>query len=133
MARLVDTSFSPPPTHNLFYARLAGTCLHDAPIPGILVRLGSERLDSERLDCGVCLSTVADFVVVVAIVTVTTTEPTSDPGTARTRDTDALVVGLPNSLVTIDLVRLNSGAGLVGVLTEILGIPGGITTDSTVR
>ena len=44
-----------------------------------------------------------------------------------------LVIGLPNSLVTIGLVRLNSGAGLVGVLTEILGIPGGVTTDSTAR
>ena len=44
---------------------------------------------------------------------------------------DALVVGLPNSLVTIGLVCLNSGAGLVGVLTEILGIPGGVTTGST--
>ena len=51
----------------------------------------------------------------------------------RTRDTDALVIGLPNSLVTIGLVRLNLGAGLVGVLTEILGIPGGITTGSTAR
>ena len=46
---------------------------------------------------------------------------------------DELVIGLPNSLVTIGLVRLNSGAGLVGVLTEILGIPGGVTTDSTAR
>ena len=40
---------------------------------------------------------------------------------------DALVVRLPNSLVTIGLVRLNLGAGLVGVLTEILEIPGGVT------
>lgn len=47
-----------------------------------------------------------------------------DLGTGRTRHTgDELVIGLPNSLVTIGLVRLNSGAGLVGVLTEILGIP----------
>ena len=46
---------------------------------------------------------------------------------------DTLVVGLSNSLVTIDLVRLNSGAGLLGVLTEILGIPGGVTTGSTAR
>ena len=58
----------------------------------------------------------------------------SDLGTGRTRHTgDELVIGLPNSLVTIGLVRLNSGAGLVGVLTEILGIPGGVTTDSTAR
>ena len=56
-------------------------------------------------------------------------------GAARTQDTgDTLVVGLPNSLVTIGLVvRLNLGAGLVGVLTGILGIPGGMTTGSTAR
>ena len=48
---------------------------------------------------------------------------------------DTLVAGLPNSLVTIGLVvRLNSGAGLVGVLTGIArGIPGGVTTGSTAR
>ena len=46
---------------------------------------------------------------------------------------DELVIGLPNPFVTIGLVRLNSGAGLVGVLTEILGIPGGVITDSTAR
>ena len=46
---------------------------------------------------------------------------------------DALVIGLPNSLVTLGLVRLNSGTGLVDVLTEILGIPGGVTTGSTAR
>ena len=58
----------------------------------------------------------------------------SDTSAARTRDTgNELVVGLPNSLVTIGLVRLNLGAGLVGVLTEILGILGGVTTDSTAR
>ena len=59
----------------------------------------------------------------------------ADLGTGRTTHTgDALIRGLPNSLVTIGLVvRLNSGAGLVGVLTEILGIPGGVTTDSTAR
>ena len=57
----------------------------------------------------------------------------SDTGAVRTHDADTLVIGLPNSLVTIGLVRLNSGAGLVGVLTEILGIPGGVTTDSTAR
>ena len=40
-------------------------------------------------------------------------------GATRTQDTgDILVVGLPNSLVTIGLVvRLNLGPGLVGVLT----------------
>ena len=57
----------------------------------------------------------------------------SKTGAARTHDANTLVIGLPNSLVTIGLVRLNSGAGLVGVLTEILGIPGGVTTDSTAR
>ena len=46
---------------------------------------------------------------------------------------DRLVASLPNSLVTVGLVRLNSGAGLVGLLTEILGIPGGVTTGSTAR
>ena len=58
---------------------------------------------------------------------------TFDTGAARTQDADTLVIGLPNYLVTLGLVRLNSGAGLVGVLTEILGILGGITTDSTAR
>ena len=47
---------------------------------------------------------------------------------------DLLVVGLPNYLVTIGLVRLNSGAGLVGVLAGIMGgIQGGVTTGSTAR
>ena len=37
---------------------------------------------------------------------------------------DALVIGLPNFLVTIGLVRLNADAGLVGVLTGIAeGVP----------
>ena len=59
---------------------------------------------------------------------------TSDKGASRTQDTDTLVVGLPNSLVTIGLGRPNLGAGLVGVLTGILGgIPEAITTDSTAR
>ena len=59
---------------------------------------------------------------------------TLDTGAVRTQDIDALVVGLPNSLVTIGLVILNAGAGLVGVLTGILGgIPEGVTTGSTAR
>ena len=45
---------------------------------------------------------------------------------------DELVIGLPNSVVTIGLERINSGAGLVGILAEILAIPG-ITTGSTAR
>ena len=57
----------------------------------------------------------------------------SDTGATRTHDADTLVIVLPNSLVTIGLVRLNSGAGLVGALTEILGILGGVTTGSTER
>ena len=58
---------------------------------------------------------------------------TSGTEAVRTRDTgDTIVIGLPNSLVTICLVRLSS-AGLVGVLTGILGISGGVTTDSTAR
>ena len=47
---------------------------------------------------------------------------------------DVLVIGLPNSLVTIGLVRLSTSAGLVGVLTGIAGgIPGVVTTGSIAR
>ena len=47
---------------------------------------------------------------------------------------EALVVGLPNSLVTIGLVRLYLGAGPVYVLAGIKGgILGGVTTVSTAR
>ena len=60
---------------------------------------------------------------------------TLDTGAVRTRDTgDALVVGLPNSLVTRGLVRFSLGAGRVVdvALTGILaGIPG--ATGSTGR
>ena len=74
-----------------------------------------------------------ELVVAVAVATVATLELTFDPGTATGHTGHALIIGLPNSLVTIGLVRLNSGAGLIGVLTGILGIPRGVTTGSTAR